>query len=104
MAHVIGRRGTVGRDELIEALLAFVEAECTSEDAYWQWCDSDEAARHRGTIRRYGEQLGDASLEAMQAALYDLLDGPPFDEDRFAAFVASSVVNGEWDGIGPWRM
>ena len=104
MAHVIGRRGTVGRDELIEALLAFVEAECTSEDAYWQWCDSDEAARHRGTIRRYGEQLGDASLEEMQAALYDLLGGPPFAGNRLATSVALSVVNCEWDGIGPWRM
>ena len=108
-AHVIARTGTVGRDEVVEALLAFVGAERASasvsgERAYWEWWGSEDAARHRGTIRRYAEQLGDASLEEMQAALCDLLDGPPFEEDRFVAFVASSVVNGEWDGIGPWRM
>ncbi|MDA8314938.1 MAG: hypothetical protein M0010_07150 [Actinomycetota bacterium] len=108
MAHVIARTDPVGRQELVEAIWAFVEIERASEGpdgerAYEEWWDSQDAARHRGTIRRYGEQLGGASLAEMQAALYGLLESPPFAGDRLAVSVACSVVNNEWDGIGPWR-
>lgn len=92
MARFIARIGTLGRREAVEAVWALAEAERASEGrdderAYRRWWGSDEAARHRGTIRRYGEQLGDASLEEMQAALCDLLEGSPFAGDRFAVSV-----------------
>lgn len=113
MTHVIERSDQVSRGDVVEAIRAFVRAEEAAEAAEYdkdsdfdfdEWWESEEASRHRGTIRRYAEQLGDVPLEAMQRA-FDGLVGEPaaFRVSREARSVARTIVSYAWDGVGPWR-
>lgn len=112
MSYVIERSDDVSRRDVVEAIQAFVRAEVVAEVAEYdddsdfdfeEWWDFEEAARHRGTIRRYAEQLGDVPLETMQQAFDGLVGDQAFLVSRKAYSIARTTVSYAWDGVGPWR-
>jgi hypothetical protein len=100
----------VSEEDLHSALEFLISIEPTSgsdeeTDRYEQYLrdNSDVIESAYDTIRRYGMQLEDKTLEAMQEVFYSLTNSQTYLSSALRCSVVRATLNSCWDGIGEWR-